>query len=115
MKDTRVYLSSLAVLVLASIYGIHCVLEANILNSHYIFTPGNLHGIALNSIQQHGNDTKALVASIVDQLRSDVGIAPYLSLDEEWVFNNAGGAMGAMYIIHASEISPLSLQLSQTN
>lgn len=103
MKDSRIYFSSLVVLVLASIYGIYCLLETTLLDNYYIFAPEKLRALSLNSIQQHGNDTKAIVASIVDQLRADHSIAPYLSVDEEWVFNNAGGAMGAMYIIHASQ------------
>jgi C-8 sterol isomerase len=103
MKDTRIYLSSLAILVLSSIYAIYCLLETNLLECHYIFTPEKLHALSLASIQQHGNDTKAIVANIVEQLRTDDSVAPYLSVGEEWMFNNAGGAMGAMYIIHASK------------
>lgn len=103
MKDTRIYLSSLAILLLSSIYAIYCLLETNLLESYYIFSPENLHGLALASIQQHGNDTKAIVTNIVEQLRTDDSVAPYLSVSEEWMFNNAGGAMGAMYIIHASK------------
>jgi C-8 sterol isomerase len=90
-------------LVLSSIYAIYCLLETNLLECHYIFTPEKLHALSLASIQQHGNDTKAIVANIVEQLRTDDSVAPYLSVGEEWMFNNAGGAMGAMYIIHASK------------
>ena len=103
MKDTRIYFFSLIVFILSSIYGIYCLLETNILDCHYIFAPQKLHALSLSSIQQHGNDTEALVGSIVENLRADESIAPYISVDEEWVFNNAGGAMGAMFIIHASK------------
>lgn len=106
MKDTRVYFYSIVALALSGIYAIYCLLETNLLESHYIFTPEKLHELSQISIQRHGNDTKALVANIVEQLRADESIAPYLSVREEWMFNNAGGAMGAMYIIHASKSLP---------
>lgn len=70
----------------------------------YIFTPDQLHTLAKDAIATHGNDTRSVVQYIVDDLK----VKPYgkhINLDEEWVFNNAGGAMGAMYIIHASESS----------
>ena len=103
MQDTRIYFASIIALLLASFYGIYSLLETTFLDNYYIFTPEKLHTLALTAIAQNGNDTKALVANIVSQLRADESIAPYLSDDEEWMFNNAGGAMGAMYIMHASK------------
>ncbi|CAN8095992.1 unnamed protein product [Discula destructiva] len=72
------------------------------LESFYIFRPDHLHDLAKRSIAAHGNDTHAVVKYIVDELHGDAALTNYVNLDEEWIFNNAGGAMGAMYIIHAS-------------
>lgn len=96
MQESKIYFSSAILLLISSIYAIYSILETNILERYYIFTPEQLRGLSEGAIQQHGNNTQALVASIVKQLRGDEGIAPYLSVDEEWCFNNAGGAMGAM-------------------
>lgn len=96
---------SLAVLLFAALYGIYTILEAN-LESFYIFNPPQLHKIALSAIDQHGNNTQAIVSDIISQLSAIDSIKPHLNFQEEWIFNNAGGAMGAMYIIHASEFPP---------
>lgn len=81
------------------------------LDSHlewfYIFTPSQLHDLSLRAIGAHGNDTRAVVEFIVAELSEKLP-GGYINLDEEWIFNNAGGAMGAMYIIHASELLLLS-------
>jgi len=75
------------------------------LDSHlewfYIFNPAQLNDLAQRAIGAHGNDTKAVVNFIVGELSEKLP-GGYVNLDEEWIFNNAGGAMGAMYIIHAS-------------
>jgi C-8 sterol isomerase len=84
------------------------------LNSHledfYIFTPPQLHDLSLRAIGAHGNDTRAVVAHIVGELSEKLP-GGYVNLDEEWIFNNAGGAMGAMYIIHASKLHVLKMIL----
>ena len=76
------------------------------LDSHlewfYIFKPSELHDLSLRAIGAHGNDTRAVVDFIVGELSQKLP-GGYVNLDEEWIFNNAGGAMGAMYIIHASK------------
>lgn len=76
---------SLLILFSATFYGIYLYLEAN-LENFYIFTPSQLHTIALGAIEQHGNNTEAIVANIVAQLRSDESIKPFISVQEEWVF-----------------------------
>lgn len=76
------------------------ILDKN-LESFYIFQPDHLHDLSKRAIDAHGNDTKGIVSYIVSELN---GIVPqYVSEKEEWFFNNAGGAMGGVYIIHASE------------
>lgn len=71
------------------------------LDRFYIFEKDHLHDVAKRGIAQHGNDTRGIVKYIVDELNEKV--PGYVNLDEDWMFNNAGGAMGGMYIIHASE------------
>ncbi|KAJ4341321.1 C-8 sterol isomerase [Ascochyta clinopodiicola] len=66
----------------------------------YIFTPRELQRLSQDALEVHGNDTAAVVSYIVDNLAKNH--AGHVNMDEEWIFNNAGGAMGAMYIIHAS-------------
>lgn len=68
----------------------------------YIFSPAQLKDLSQRAITAHGNDTTAVVQYIVGELSEKLP-GGYVNLDEEWIFNNAGGAMGAMYIIHASE------------
>jgi len=75
------------------------------LDSHldwfYILSPPELHDLSLRAIAAHGNDTRSVVTYITNELQ-DKFPGGHINLDQEWIFNNAGGAMGAMYIIHAS-------------
>lgn len=66
----------------------------------YIFTPRELAQLSSDAVAAHGNDTAAVVSYIVGNLAKKH--PDHVNLEEEWIFNNAGGAMGAMYIIHAS-------------
>jgi C-8 sterol isomerase len=78
------------------------------LSSFYIFDVAHLADLQQRSLLAHGNDTRAVVQFIVDELTTRPETKAHINRDEEWVFNNAGGAMGGMYIIHASSC-PLSL------
>ncbi|KAI6250866.1 C-8 sterol isomerase [Erysiphe necator] len=71
------------------------------LENFYIFTPDYLHDLSKRAISNHGNNTRAIVSELTREL-SEKFPGGYINLDEEWIFNNAGGAMGAMYILHAS-------------
>lgn len=106
-------------IVLAFVSSIIYVLDSRLQN-FYIFDPADLHSLSQRAISAHGNNTKEVVAFIVEELSSrnedveavyvegkEVGgvkaVSKYVNLDEEWIFNNAGGAMGGMWILHASE------------
>ena len=96
----------------ALLYGVYVFLESH-LESFYVFEPTQLHGFAKSAIAQHGNDTRAIVADIVANLQT-TSAQPYVNLDQEWIFNNAGGAMGAMYVIHASKFYALPENVQPT-
>jgi C-8 sterol isomerase len=74
------------------------------LEQFYIFNPEQLHDLSTRAVQTHGNDTRAMVDFIVAELDQKIP-GNHLNKAEEWIFNNAGGAMGAMYIIHASKFA----------
>ena len=89
------------VALLAALVGFYNYFEAR-LERFYIFDPSHLHELSQRAIAAHGEDTRGVVNYIVAELEQKVP-STHINKDEEWVFNNAGGAMGAMYIIHASE------------
>jgi C-8 sterol isomerase len=95
---------SILAVILALISALFYYLDSH-LEAFYIFTPSQLHDLSLRAISSHGNDTRAVVGYIVGELNEKLS-GNYVNLDEDWIFNNAGGAMGAMYIIHASEFCP---------
>ncbi|KAF9004768.1 ERG2/sigma1 receptor-like protein [Cyathus striatus] len=70
----------------------------------YVFNPTELHQLAQAAIASSPNDTSGMIKHIVSNLTQTYPSTQIRlnSNSKEWVFNNAGGAMGAMYIIHAS-------------
>jgi C-8 sterol isomerase len=68
-----------------------------------VFDPKELHELAQSAIATSPNDTAGMIEHIVANLSQTYPATQVaLNLKPEWVFSNAGGAMGAMYIIHAS-------------
>ncbi|OBZ67622.1 C-8 sterol isomerase [Grifola frondosa] len=72
----------------------------------YVFTPESLHELAQAAVASA--PTPSSIEHIIDHIVTNltatyppsvIALNPNTS---EWVLNNAGGAMGAMYIIHAS-------------
>jgi C-8 sterol isomerase len=101
MGRLTILLAIAAVLVSMLVY----VVEQNP-EPHYVFKPAQLHDLAKRGIAAHGNDTRSVVRYIVDELHGQASTNKAINLDEEWMFNNAGGAMGGMWIIHASRSTP---------
>ncbi|EPQ31926.1 uncharacterized protein PFL1_00125 [Pseudozyma flocculosa PF-1] len=93
-------------IIVAGLAATVTILE-RIKSQFYIFDHADLYKIASGAVAAHPNDTHAIFDDILTQLRADPKKAPYLNANhfsqpEEWMFNNAGGAMGSMFIIHAS-------------
>ncbi len=63
----------------------------------HIFDPAQLQAIAKRAL---GLPTKQLFTQVINDL-SDAHPG-HIERNPEWIFNNAGGAMGAMMVLHAS-------------
>ncbi|EMR63652.1 Squalene epoxidase [Eutypa lata] len=79
------------------------LIEKN-LEKFYFLDLEHLQDLTQRAINSYPNDTTAIVNYIVTELHEKHPnyINPKHDDPEEWFFNNAGGAMGGMYIIHAS-------------
>lgn len=83
---------------------IHPDLLFNSQDRWYVFDPTNIHALAKDAIAASPNNTAGMIQHIVTNLTATYPTTQInINTDSnEWVFSNAGGAMGAMYIIHAS-------------
>ncbi|KAI0090422.1 ERG2 and sigma1 receptor-like protein, partial [Irpex rosettiformis] len=83
-----------------------CSFLDSIKSRWYVFDPEEIHKLAQAAIaaSPDPDDTSFMVSYIIKNLTSTYP-STQISIntnESEWVFNNAGGAMGAMVIIHAS-------------
>lgn len=90
-----------------SVFKISCgiwVVQCLFQDRWYVFEPNNLHQLAQAAIAASPNNTAGMINHIVTNLTATYPSRQIrLNTNQnEWVFSNAGGAMGAMYIIHAS-------------
>ncbi|KAF8826389.1 hypothetical protein HHX47_DHR5000432 [Lentinula edodes] len=81
-----------------------CLLLDAIKHRWYVLDPSSLHELAQAAIASSPDDTAGMIEHIVSNLTATYPSSTIAlnTKSSEWVFNNAGGAMGAMYIIHAS-------------
>jgi len=65
----------------------------------YVFDQNKLHEIAKKVIEKQ-LPTKELITVLLDELKREY--PGHINVEQRWVFNNAGGAMGAMIVVHCS-------------
>eukprot|EP00055_Hartaetosiga_balthica_P003956 m.9575 g.9575 ORF g.9575 m.9575 type:complete len:218 (-) comp3494_c0_seq1:2814-3467(-) len=90
---------ALLVAVIAILGGICVFLEQY---DGHVFDPLKLQEIAKEAIAETGEneDVTELVNVLLSKLHKEYG--QHILDEPEWMFNNAGGAMGAMLVLHCS-------------
>eukprot|EP01100_Stratorugosa_tubuloviscum_P011158 TRINITY_DN492_c3_g1_i1.p1 TRINITY_DN492_c3_g1~~TRINITY_DN492_c3_g1_i1.p1 ORF type:complete len:188 (+),score=60.72 TRINITY_DN492_c3_g1_i1:50-613(+) len=65
----------------------------------YIFDPQTLQEIAIEAIKS-SSSTEEIITRVEQSLATRY--PGHINVNRQWIFNNAGGAMGSMIILHAS-------------
>ncbi|KAK9465584.1 ERG2/sigma1 receptor-like protein [Lipomyces arxii] len=90
-------------ILLGVLYSAYYYIDTYVLSSLFLFDPEVLHSIVKESIATTPSDnTTALFVTVNSKLRDVYGDLVNEFNTDDWVFNNAGGAMGSMFIQHAS-------------
>ena len=64
----------------------------------YIFEPADLHEISKQAVREKSRD--AIIRSVSEELKRRY--PKHIDLNVPWLFNNAGGAMGQIKLLHCS-------------
>ncbi|KAH3667875.1 hypothetical protein WICMUC_005153 [Wickerhamomyces mucosus] len=90
--------------ILVGFYFVLDFLFYNWLPKNYVFDPVTLNKISNKVLKNHPEkNTTAILEDVAKELQAHYGQDLINDFNnEDWFFNNAGGAMGSVYILHAS-------------
>ena len=80
----------------------------------YVFDPVHLHELQMSALAASPDDLAGMISHIVANLTATYPRARGVSINadsSEWVFNNAGGAMGAMAPRHGNTAASKAARL----
>lgn len=87
------------VLIVAALVGFHYYIDNP---AHFVFDQNRLQALAKVGIEKAGPNATAdaVVSAVINEVHK--AYPDYVVNTGEWLFNNAGGAMGSMTVLHAS-------------
>jgi len=77
-----------------------CIVFDSQMHRFWVFDQNNLQSIVQAAINRRPANTRELFSFIVANISTQY--PGHIRQEENWLFNNAGGAMGSMWILHAS-------------
>ena len=66
----------------------------------HVFSPEVMKRVAQQAVKLGNGSSTVVVNTVIDLLAKEY--PGYVNTEQDWIFNNAGGAMGAMTVLHAS-------------